>query len=729
MRLIIVSNRLPVTVSREDGVYSLKKGAGGLVSGLSDFLNSIGESGADIDDYLWLGWPGLSVPKKDETAVRDMVGSNYNAHPVFLSKELMDNVYLGFCNRTIWPLFHYFPTYVKYESIYWEQYKKVNEIFRDELLKIIKPDDILWVHDYHLMLLPEMLREKVDNPVGFFLHIPFPSYEMYRMLPGESRNAILEGIAGADLVGFHTHDYSQYYLRCVRRILGAENHMGTISFPRRVTRVDTFPMGIDFEKFNKMETGRYEDTSKDSPERKIILSVDRLDYSKGIINRLQGFEMFLRDNPVWRGKVILNMIVVPSRTGVYMYQKIKRSLDEMVGNINGAYGSVDWVPVIYRFTSLPHEELIALYRTSDAALITPLRDGMNLVAKEYVASLNHKKGVLILSEFAGAAVELSETVLVNPNNADEIAGAIREALEMPLEEQERRNSIMQERLNRYNVTRWADDFVRELCNIRSSYRQTLERKILTDERSEKLIEQYKRAKKRIIFVNYDGTLVPYSDDSAPLRPGEKLLNLLEGINEKPDTDIVILSGRSKKDLEMLLGGLNINLTAEHGSWIRKAGRKEWDQLKPMSAEWKDEVLDILEIYTDRLPGAYIDEKEFSVSWYYHRSNIEQSRFLAREVNEHLLDLTSNLDVQVIHGNRVIEVANSGINKGELALHWLSMKEYDFIMAIGAGWADELLFRTLPPHAFTFRVGKVQTDARYLLDEQKDAVTLLESLTA
>ncbi len=729
MRLIIVSNRLPVTVSKESKGYSLKKGAGGLVSGLSDFLASVGESGSDIEDYIWLGWPGITVPKKDEELVRKKVSSNFNATPVFFSKELMDDVYLGFCNRTIWPLFHYFPTYVKFDNDYWEQYKKLNELFCDELLKIIRPDDIIWVHDYHLMLLPEMLREKVNNPVGFFLHIPFPSYEMYRMLPKVSRDGILEGIAGADLVGFHTHDYSQYYLGCVRRILGVDNHMGKINFPRRVARVETYPMGVDFNKFNKMDTTRFDSSACESAERKVILSVDRLDYSKGIINRLEGFEIFLRDNPAWHGNVCLNMIVVPSRTGVYMYQKIKRSLDELVGHINGAYGSVDWVPVIYRFTSLPNEELIALYRNSDVALITPLRDGMNLVAKEYIASLNHLKGVLILSEFAGAAVELSETVLVNPNNAGEIASAIHEALDMPLDEQKRRNQIMQERLRRYDVTRWAGDFVGDLTEIRKEYRQKLGEKTFTPERSGKLIEKYISAGKKIIFVNYDGTLVPFSRDSEPVRPGSELLGLMQELNKKQDTDIVILSGRSKKDLDTLLGELDINLTAEHGSWIRKSGQKKWAQLKPMSAEWKEEVLDILEIYTDRLPGAYIDEKEFSVSWYYHRADIEQSKFLAHEVNEHLLNLTSNLDVQVIHGNMVIEVANSGINKGELALHWLSMKEYDFILAIGAGWADELLFRTLPAHAFTFRVGKVQTDAGYLLDEQKDAVKLLESLTA
>ncbi len=727
MRLIIVSNRLPVVVSKEKEGYTLKRGAGGLVSGLSDFLDSLGKSGSAIKEYKWVGWPGISVPKKDEETVRGKVKDYHNASPVFMSKQLMDNVYLGFCNRTIWPLFHYFPTYVKFDTEYWHQYKEVNALFRDELLRIIEPDDIVWVHDYHLMLLPRMLREKIDNPVGFFLHIPFPSFEMYRLLPKESRSEILEGLAGADLVGFHTHDYSQYYLGCVRRILGIDNHMGKIVLPGRMVRVDTFPMGVDFEKFNGMDTSRVKKSQLPSNNMKTILSVDRLDYSKGIINRLLGFEMFLKENPGWQGKVCMNMIVVPSRTGVYMYQKIKRNLDELVGYINGTYGSVDWIPIIYQFTSLPHEELIAQYRSSDVALLTPLRDGMNLIAKEYVASLSDKKGVLIISEFAGAARELSETIIINSNNIDEIADAILEALKVPLDEQKRRNTIMQQRLKRYNVTKWAGDFVDTLIEIRRDSEHTFKKKRFTAEVAGNLMEKYEGAANRIIFVNYDGTLVPFSRDPSKAKPRPELLKLLQQINDKPDTDIVILSGRSKDNLEYLLKGINVNLTAEHGSWIKKASQQEWYQLKPLSVEWKEEVLDILEMYTDRLPGSFVEEKEFSVAWHYYKADIEQSKFLAREVNEHLLNLTSNLDVQVLHGNKVIEISNSGINKGEIALHWLSMKNYDFIMAIGAGWADELLFHTLPRDAFTFRVGKVHTAANYVLDKQEEAVELLGKL--
>ena len=727
MRLLIVSNRLPVSVSKNDGEYTFEKSAGGLVSGLSDFLGALGKSASDIDDYIWMGWPGMTIEKEDEELVRSKVQKDYKASPVFLSQKLMDKVYLGFCNKTIWPLFHYFPNYASFESEFWTEYKTVNEMFRDEVLKVLQPGDIVWVHDYHLMLLPALLKEKVNNPIGFFLHIPFPSYEMYRMFPKESRAEILKGLLGSDLIGFHTHDYSQYFLRSVLRILGKENHMGNITLFDRVVKVGTFPMGIAFDKFHDMDVSPYPSDKPGPGKPKVVLSVDRLDYSKGIVNRLLGFELFLKKHPEWHGKVFLNMIVVPSRTGVTAYQKIKRRLDELVGNINGNYGKVDWTPVIYQYTSLPHKQLIAQYRMSDVSLITPLRDGMNLVAKEYIASLRDKLGVLVLSEFTGAAKELGETIIINPNNIDEIADGIAEALSIPEEEQLRRNEVMQERLKRYDVTKWANEYVANLLEISSMSIFTSEKKLIKPETIRSLVEGYQKAQNRLIIVNYDGTLVPYTPKRSDANPPEGLLSLLKNLNADDKTDIVIVSGRGRPDLESWLGDTPVNLTAEHGTWIREAGQREWRLFKPLSSEWKKEILPLLEMYSDRLPGAYVKERDYSLSWFYHKADIEQASFLSREVSDHLLSITTNIGVQVLTGKKVIEVSNSGINKGELAMHWLSRKDYEFVLAMGAGWSDELLFQTLPAHAWTVKVGLIRTDARYVIKSQEDAIDLLKTL--
>lgn len=725
MRLIIVSNRLPVAVKKEKDSFSFEKSAGGLVSGLSDFLKGMGKSESDIKDYIWMGWPGMTIEKEDESLIRDKVQKEFNASPVFLSQQLMDKVYLGFCNKTIWPLFHYFPNYASFNSEFWTEYKKVNEIFRDEVLNVAGPDDIIWVHDYHLMLLPAMLREKVSNPIGFFLHIPFPSFEMYRMFPRESRRELLEGLLGSDLIGFHTHDYSQYFLRSVLRILGKENHMGSIDFPDRLVKVATFPMGIEFDKFHGMDVSPFPSEKPGPGKPRVILSVDRLDFTKGIINRLQGYELFLRRHPEWHGKVFLNMIVVPSRTGVTAYQKIKRQLDELVGNINGNFGHVEWTPVIYRYTSLPHKELIAQYRMSDVSLITPLRDGMNLVAKEYVASLRDKKGVLILSEFTGAAKELSESIIINPNNIDEIAEAISEALQVPEDEQIRRNELMQIRLKRYDVTKWAHDYVESLMEV-SEMSGHSRKKLMRPAVTERMLDGYKKAKKRIIILNYDGTLVPITSSPKKARPGPEQLDLLKNLHQSNRTDIVIISGRAREDLESWLGNTPINLTAEHGTWIREAMQREWQLFKPLSSQWKEEIIPILEMYSDRLPGAYVVDRGYSVSWHFHKADIEQASFLSREVSDHLLSITTNIGVQVLAGKKVIEVCNSGINKGELAMHWLSRKDYDFVLAMGAGWSDELLFQTLPKHAWSIRVGVIKTAAGHVIKTQPEAIELLKS---
>lgn len=727
MRLLIISNRLPVALSKTNGHFKAEKSAGGLVSGLSDYLSSLGGSENEISEYLWMGWPGMSINKDEEDEVRDKVSMDFNAAPVFLSKELMDNVYLGFCNKTIWPLFHYFPQHARFDEGFWNDYQKMNNIFCEEILRVLRADDLIWIHDYHLMLLPGLLREKVTNPIGFFLHIPFPTYEMYRLLPAEPRRKILEGLIGSDLVGFHTHDYSQYFLRCVLRVLGKENHMGRIDMPDHTVEIETFPMGIDFQKFNTMDVSPHKSSKAKPGEAKMVLSVDRLDYSKGIINRLKGFEMFLNDNPAWHGKVYMNMIVVPSRTGVSTYMQIKKRLDELVGRINGQYGSISWTPVIYQYTSLPHKELIAQYRRSDVALLTPLRDGMNLVAKEYIASLTDKRGVLILSEFTGAAKELAESLVINPNSYFEIAEAIAEALTVSEKEQIRANSIMQKRLKRYTVTKWANDFVHSTLasSVRSQY--SARKKLLGADLVKNMLEEYKAASQRIIIVNYDGTLVPYSKYPTTAEPPSALLGLMQNLDAQRKTDVVIISGRGKNELDVWLADLPVNLTAEHGSWIRHAGAKEWQLFKPLSNEWKNEVIPILEMYSDRLPGAYIQERDYSLAWHYHKADVEQAAKLVTEVNDHLLSITTNISVQVIHGTRVIELSNSGINKGELAMHWLAKKDYDFILAIGAGWSDELLFQTLPPNAWSVKVGMSHTDARFVIRNQADAITLLETL--
>ncbi|MBI5473059.1 MAG: bifunctional alpha,alpha-trehalose-phosphate synthase (UDP-forming)/trehalose-phosphatase [Ignavibacteriae bacterium] len=730
-RLIVVSNRLPFNVKIEDGTLQYAGSAGGVATGLASYLAGLHQRANALREYVWVGWPGATIDAAFEEQLKREAREQYNSHPVFLTDEEMDQFYFGFCNSTIWPLFHYFPSYTAYQEKQWQQYRHVNEVFCKGVLEVLRPDDLVWVHDYHLMLLPRLLKQAMPSlQVGFFLHIPFPSFEIFRLLPGSWRRDILDGLLGADLIGFHTFDYTQHFLQCVLRILGLEHNMGQILTPDRVVKVETFPMGIDYEKFS---------TAANSPEVKqeaqklrqplgdvkIILSVDRLDYTKGILNRLAAFEILLDTHAEYRGKVVLVMNVVPSRIGVYEYDKMKRQIEELVGKINGRFSSIEWTPVIYLYRNTPFETLVAHYAISDVALVTPLRDGMNLVAKEYVASRTEGTGVLILSEMAGAVKELGEAITINPNNREEISDAMKQALEIPLDEQKSRIRTMQLRLRRYNVNRWAQDFTHELMQTEQVQNKFCA-KLMNFAAKEELIDAYRSRSRRILLLDYDGTLTPLVSHPAAARPTQELLQLITSLATVPGNSVVLISGRDKETLQAWFGALPVSLAAEHGTWIRESG-EEWKMPKQLTSDWKAQIRAILEIYADRLPGAMIEEKDFSLAWHYRTADPEQGLMLARELTDHLVTFTANIDLQVMRGHKVIEVRGAGVNKGTAAQYLLAKDQFDFILSLGDDWTDEDMFGAMPEWAYTIRVGMAGTHARFNLRTPRDVLRLLETI--
>ncbi len=732
MRLVVVSNRLPFTVSIKDGGPQFARSSGGLTTGLWSYLERCRADTGKRLDFLWVGWPGASVASEHEAAVRAFGQNRFNALPVFLPEECMDRFYHGFCNRTLWPLFHYFTTLARFEEDHWEEYKRVNRAFATALAGVLQPDDILWIHDYHLLLAPGMIRERFPHlPIGFFLHIPFPSYEVFRLLPRPWRAEIIEGMLGASLIGFHTHDYTRDFLTSVLRTAGYEHHLGDLTLGDRVVKVDTFPMGIDFAHF--AQTAAAAETEARVAElrakfqgQKLIFSVDRLDYTKGILNRLRGYDLFLKRHPEWHGKVVFIASVAPSRIGVASYQAMKQEVEETVGRIVGAYGNVNWTPLIYQFRNLSFEELVPLYRLCDVALVTPLRDGMNLVAKEFVASRPDQTGVLILSEMAGASKEMGEALLINPFHLDDCARALEQALTMPLEEQARRNQLLQDRLRRYDVNRWADEFIQALEATQQTETARSAR-LLTGKVSSALLKRYRAAASRVLFLDYDGTLVPFAPSPRLARPDGELLELLSRLGADARNDLVIVSGRSRRDLEEWFGRVPVALVAEHGIWLRPAGG-EWRMFKNITAEWKERVRPILQLYVDRLPGALVEEKDFSLAWHFRRADPEQARVRAQELLDTLADYTRNIDVQVLEGRKVIEVRPSGINKGTAAQEWLKDRAPDFILGIGDDWTDEDLFRALPPEACSVRVGVAITAANYYLSGHTAVRRLLGELS-
>ncbi len=720
-RIIIVSNRLPITIDRKEGELIYHPSAGGLATGLSSLDESI--------DKIWIGWPGKAVEDEWEQEAISKQFLKDGMAPVFLSEEDLELYYEGFSNKTIWPHFHYFTQYTNYNDDYWASYRKVNERFAKVVAKEVKPGDMVWVHDYQLMLVPGLLRELFpDLSIGFFLHIPFPSYEIFRTLPW--RSEILKGILGADLIGFHTFGYMRHFLSATYRIIGQEHNLGKLTINGRSVSVDVFPMGIDYQKFS-------EPTAEDTPSAEVrsiqeygkrthlILSIDRLDYSKGIPERIRAYEQFLRNQPQYQGEVTLIMVVVPSRAGVEQYQQLKEEIDELVGRINAQYGTFEWIPVRYYYRSFAFASLSAMYQAAEIALITPLRDGMNLVAKEFIASKQDSNtGVLIISEMAGAANDLPGAITINPQDANDIEAALISALEMPEQEKITRISEMQVRLQRYDVKHWANNFIRQQMETKK-FQEDRQTKLLSDESRGRMIQEYQQASSRLLLLDYDGTLVGFKNDPNEASPDEGLYTTLANLMNQEGTHVVIISGRDRYTLGQWLGDTGIEIVSEHGVWLWDG--KQWNLNENVIDAWKPMVRPILENLVERTPGSFIEEKDYTLAWHYRRIDNDLGANRVREIREELIYLTANHNLQVLEGNKVVEIRNAGIDKGKAAARWLKREDWGFTFAIGDDHTDEDTFRALPSSAYTIKVGLNRTDARFKVRSVEDAREILDLL--
>jgi trehalose 6-phosphate synthase/phosphatase len=678
---------------------------------------------------VWIGWPG-TVAREHRKRVEDTLASEHRCQPLFLPEQLAERFYEGFSNRTIWPVFHSFPSYAKYSSHEWEAYQRANAMFADAVSRHARPGDDLWLHDYHLMLLPGLLRSRLPQArLGFFLHIPFPPPDIFRLLP--QHRDILQGLLGADLIGFHTHDYAQAFLGSARRLLGLDNTLGQIFLGQRPVQVDVFPMGIDHERYATApsEPGIASLTARIRTglrSRRMVFSVSRLDYTKGIPEALEAFAAFLTRYPEWIEHLVYILVVVPSRERVERYASLKREIDEMIGRINGEFGTIDWQPVrsIYRPLSFP--ELIALYASADVALVTPLRDGMNLIAKEFLAVRGEGTGVLVVSELAGAAKELGEALHVNPNSTDDVAEALQRALTMPEEEQRRRNAVMQQRLRSHNLQQWVSRFFSRLNAVSESAR-ALEVKHLDAHARRRLLEDYARGRSRLLLFDYDGTLVPFAPTPAGARPDEGVLASLRRLASREGNNLVIISGRDRHTLEEWLAGLSLTLVAEHGGWIKERDGIWVPTENPADESWKREIRPIFELFVERIPGSTIEEKTFSLVWHFRQADPESAVLAARELLDTIATLTMNLNLQVLPGNKTLEVRHSGINKGSYFTRHHAPEAHDFILAVGDDWTDEDLFANLPTSAYSVKVGTTLTRAHYSLRTVEEVRSLLESL--
>lgn len=720
MKIIIIANRLPVKIEREEEGFSIVRSEGGLATGL-------GSLETDSEIY-WIGWPGIHTEEEREKQEITKELHSMNFLPIFLSADQIEYYYEGYSNSTIWPLCHYFFSYIEYKKEYWEAYQEVNRLFCEEALPFIEKNDMVWVQDYQLMLLPKMIRtEKPDTSIGYFHHIPFPSYELFRVLP--EREEVLEGLLGADLIGFHTHDYMRHFISAIYRVLDLNCTLDEINLQDRIVHVDAFPMGINYEQYhNAPALPEVKEKSAMLRERlndkSVILSVDRLDYSKGILHRLNGFSQFLQHYPEYHDKVSLVMVVVPSRDNVDIYADLKTKIDQAIGEINGQYSKLGWTPIYYFYRSFSFEELIAMYDIAEIALVTPLRDGMNLVAKEYLATKNDKPGVLILSEMAGAAIELQDAITINPNDSDEIERAILEALRMPEEEKKERLQNMQKRISRQSVKKWANDFVEELQSIKLQNKEILQ-KIVGKRQLNQIKNAYDEATSRLILLDYDGTLAPFVKRPEDAIPSDRLLELLRKMVADKRNKIVINSGRNRKVLDQWFQGLDLDFAAEHGMFYKENGK--WHKNIQEKVDWDDEIIDIIQHTIDKTPRSHLEQKDASLVWHYRKVDVWLAELRAQQLINALIGPCSRLNLQIVPGNKIVEIKPPDFNKGSEVLRRLEQGTYDFVLAIGDDTTDEDMFRALPEGGISIKVGNFSPAAKYRIPLQSSVIPFLSNL--
>src|SRR5690606_428422 len=511
-------------------------------------------------------------------------------------------------------------------------------------------------------------------------------------------------------------------------VLGHDHQFRGIALGNRTVKVDLFPLGIDYDLFHKAiqkpsTVKAREEIQRNFVDRKIIFSVDRLDYTKGVTHRLRGFEKFLDKYPEWREKVVFILVVVPSRVIISKYNERRKLIEEHVGRINGKHSTLQWQPVIYRYSHLQFDELCALYQVADVGLITPLRDGMNLVAKEYIASRAGQKGVLILSELAGAASELGEALLVNPMDEVEMADAIHEALTMNPSEQRHKIAMMQKRLIDYDVRDWVNDLLEQLAAVKTEQRMQ-ESKFITPAVASEIAGAYRKAKRRCLFIDYDGTLVPFARHPREAAPGKEVIQLLRDLSADERSIVTIISGRDSTVLEEWFHDLPVNLVAEHGASIKKNGNP-WIHENPADQGWKQVIRPTLELFAQRSPGSFIEEKNHTLAWHYRNVERDLGFIRSRELLDSLFHLVRNANLQVIDGNKVIEVRVAGVDKGVAASKLLLEKDVDFLMAIGDDKTDEDMFRALAGKGVTIKVGPGHTLAKFNLPGQGDVIDFLK----
>jgi trehalose 6-phosphate synthase/phosphatase len=727
--LIVASSRLPLTVRRTAAGWASSPGSGGLVAVLEPLLRG-GEA-------RWLGWAGDAPDVDDREAaserarlLRRWEASGYQA--VDLAPDIARAFSEGYANDTLWPLLHGFPGMVALDPTTWPAYRAANARFAQAITDHAGDPSVIWIHDFQLMLVPELVRAgSPDATIGFFLHVPFPAFEIFRMLP--ERELVLRGLLGADLIGFQTYADLHEFRRALQQILGIESRMDQLDVGGRSVRLGVFPIGIVTEEWcdllaREAVQRRVAELKAQHAGRALVLAVDRLDYTKGIPERLNVFRRLLREDPARHGRVTLVQVAIPTRERIPRYQRLRRRVNELVAEINGEFGTPAWTPVVHLLRPVARPELAALYAAADVAWVSSLRDGMNLVAKEYVACQSREPGALIVSEFAGVAQELGEALRVNPYDEVASAATLARALDMPREERAERMAALQDRVQAGSAAVWRDRYLaalREAARDRNAKGRTESPRLDVP----RLVAAVRDG--ALLCLDYDGTLVPIAPRPEDARPTGRVQDVLRRLGAVGGaTSVAILSGRRADDLERWFGRIpGLWLAAEHGAILRSPGSTVWRPLRAgAGGDWKREVRPVLEDFAARLPGSLIEEKGLSIAWHYRLADREFGRWLAQELAATLAAQLANSDLTVLHGRRVVEVRYAWATKGEAyAAIDAELDRRGPVVAIGDDRTDEDLFERLGRDAWTIRVGDGPTAARWSVAGPDDVLDVLEAI--
>ena len=721
-RCLLVSNRLPVAFNSKLNEFTPSSG------GLASAIKGLDAKKVGFD-FEWMGILTDDIGPEKINALKTQSLGNLPCHPIIVPKKKYDDYYNLYCNNVLWPLFHYERNMVRHNAEGWKAYCDVNQLVADAVIAEAKEGDVLWIHDFQLLLVPGLVKEKrPELKLGFFLHIPFPSSEIFRELP--QRKEVLQSLLKCDQIGFHDLSYLNHFNSSMQRVLGE------VLPPEKTWGV--YPISIDTEHFLKLtdeiETKEFiEKYKKNKKHLKWILGVDRLDYTKGLLLKLSAFKTFLKKHPEEREKVQLVQVVIPSRTDVPEYKSLKAKIEQLVSSINGEYGSPAWMPVQYIYHSVSEYELSALYQLSDVLHIGSRRDGMNLVSLEYVMSQkNEHPGVILLSEFAGAHSTLSYAMSINPWDIQDTASRIKEALHHPEVKRRGEMCAMRDFLIGYTSSDWAKAILRDL--LMEAPKMETKIQVLAHDGKFEWMDNLK-GKKVTVFCDLDGTLAPILAHPKDVRLQDYTVELIQRLSENKNCDFVVVSGRDKEFLEeqFLDNDFELPLAACHGAYSYSPQENRWQNRIPNdSTKWKEKVLEILDLYTKRTPESFIEDKGHAVTWHYRNSPKEFAEFLATKLFFELEGTMTNQPVQVNRGKKVIEVKSIHANKGYFVQQWIqsSTIKPDVVVAIGDDATDEDMFSSLQERndveKYCIKVGREKSLAPYYIRDQKSVNLFLKN---